>query len=154
MAFGILFFWRIPGRSPMLTAAIVSSGLAVVAVGMLATHLRAWKRTLRRERDPVELKFAYEQLRRRTKASTLLITLAIAIVAGQFLHSAWWIIGYWSAMLVVVAWVCVLAMQDMSATRRHYGRLRSIQMAEQAKLEASLRAHPTQQEHHPHDDLV
>ena len=46
---------------------------------------------------------------------------------------------YWACVLLLVAWVGILAVIDIWATKYYYGKLRDTYRIEQARLQAELR---------------
>ncbi len=124
--------------------AIVSALFLLVAVGLLMSHMRAWRAYQREDLDAEELDYRRRQYRRRMQTSAILGGLAIAMYVGGTLltfrlTSPMFTLLFWGIFLLVLIWVAVLAAADMVATRRHFNRVRSETLVERAVLQAELR---------------
>jgi hypothetical protein len=121
---------------------LMSVLLLLLAAILMASHLRTWRRVRQRQSMPDELDYHRRQFRRRMQTSAMLGLLAVAMVVGQLivLHvdSRALVLGYWAAVLLTLAWMGVLAVADVLATKHHFGRLRRTCMTEQAKLQAKI----------------
>ncbi|MCE5267627.1 MAG: hypothetical protein LLG00_07060 [Planctomycetaceae bacterium] len=127
-----------------LSSVIIIAALLVLVAGvMMLSHVRNWRAFQHVQLDAVELDFRRRQFRRRMKTSAMLGVLAIALPIGiglaHRLRSGWFALFYCLAMLLAVAWIVLLALADIFATRHHYGRLRDQCFVERVKLEAELR---------------
>ncbi len=121
-------------------SSLVSLFLLLCAVGMMAWHLRSWRRIGHAESDADELDYHYRQFRRRMQTSAMLGILAVGIFAGQWITGPPLLVGiFWSGVLLGVLWLALLALVDIWATRHHYNRLRQTNLVEQAKLQAQVR---------------
>lgn len=127
----------------IVSVIVTSVFLLLAAVGLLVSHVRSWREFQRQESNAEEFDYRRRQFRRRMQTSAMLALLAIAISVGYmltvWLRSGWFAAVYWSAVMLVVCWVALLAVVDMWATRHHFGRLRYEHRVEQAKLQAELR---------------
>ena len=135
------------------TSLLVSLLLLLVAIGLMLSHLHAWRRVRRRKSsadDDTETKLEAEefdyrrrQFRRRMQTSTMLGLLAVAILVGQWLESQTgsplWELAFWGFVLLLVVWICLLALVDAWATSYHFGRIRQNHTMEQARLQAQVR---------------
>ncbi len=121
----------------------VSAILLLTAVGLLVSHVWAWRAFQRQELDAKELDYRRRQFRRRMHTSAALGLLAVATLAGYlltlWLRSSWLALLFSTAVMVLACWVVLLAAMDIWATNRHFGRLRQDCLVEQAKLEAQIR---------------
>ena len=126
-----------------LSSIIVALVLVVSSAGLIAWHIRAWKRLQQEEIDPRERDFRRRQYRRRMQTSAMLGVLGVAIFIGQLLMT--WVTSrhvlviYWSGILVLVLWVALLALADMAATGFYYSREKTDYVVEHAKLQGELR---------------
>ena len=89
--------------------------LLICAAGLMASHVRTWRRfQQRREQlNPREFDYRRRQFRRRMQSTAMLAILAVALLAGH------WITAdrvrplvfsvYWGSVLLVVLWVGLLA---------------------------------------------
>ncbi len=122
--------------------ALISLLLLLCAAGLMASHVRAWRRIRQQEPPPEDFDYRRRQYRRRMQTSAMLGLLAVAIFVGQLIssriESRFFALGYWGAVLLVVGWVALLAAVDMLATKHHFNRLRQTYFVEQAKLHAQL----------------
>ena len=124
----------------MWSSTLFSLVVLLVAVGLVASHLRHWRRIEESQPEPLEYDFRRRQMRRRVQTSTMLGVLAVAIFISPWMNGDVWLFTlYCLAMLVLVGWVAALAMVDFWATRQHYERLGDIYLAEEAKTKAELR---------------
>ena len=122
------------------SSAAVSLFLLLCAAGLMMLHVRTWRRAQQREMDAEEEDYRRRQYFRRMQTSTMLGTLAVAVFVGQWVTRPLWLgLIYWGGVLLVLAWVGLLAVADMLATKYYFGRLRDEHLVEQAKLQAELR---------------
>jgi hypothetical protein len=125
------------------SSALVSLLLLTCAAGLMVSHVRTWRAAQTLAPECRELDYRRSQFRRRMQTSAMLGLLAIAIFVGQILQgwigSATFAVLYWGGVLVLLAWIGLLALADVLATKVHYGRLRSEFQVEHAKLQAELR---------------
>ena len=124
----------------MNSAYIFPGFLCALGGGLLVWHLLAWRTAPLREQESSELQFVRRQLRRRAQASGMIVVLGLAIAAAESIESH--IIGvlYWSAILLGILWIGLVALADMIATQYHFRSKRNAQVVEQAKLRAQLNA--------------
>ena len=124
----------------MNSAYIFPVFLCALGGGLLVWHLLAWRTVALRETEPSELQFVRRQLRRRAQASTLIVILGLAIAAAESIQSH--IIGvlYWSAILLGILWIGIVALADMIDTQYHFRSKRHAHVVEQASLRAQLNA--------------
>jgi ABC-type xylose transport system permease subunit len=121
-------------------SALVSLFLLLCAAGLMALHVRAWRRCQRQQLAARELDYRRRQFRRRMQTSALLGVLAAAIFLGSLITGPPLVmLAFWGAALLVAIWVLLLAAADVVATRFHFGRLRADYLIEQAKLQAEIR---------------
>jgi hypothetical protein len=119
---------------------LVSLVLLAVAGGLLASHVRAWRRLPEADYEPRERDFRRTQLRRRMQTSAMMILLAVALFASRFLpRSVLPMLFYWGGVLLLLLWIALLAVVDIWATKHYFGRMRHEYLVERAKLEAELR---------------
>ena len=124
----------------MLYSAIVSGVLLLLVAVLMFLHLRAWRRTKQHTADVEELDYRGRQFRRRMQTSALLGILALAILFGPMIRGPWWFVAvFWLGVLLIIAWVSLLALADVVATTVYFGRLRAHYLTEQAKLQLQLR---------------
>lgn len=125
---------------PIWLSVAVSLFLLFCAAAWIVWHVRAWRRVQRQQPEGDELDYRRRQFRRRMQTSVMMALLAAAILAGQFLtRPAWLVLLFWVGVLLVVAWVVLLALVDVWATKHYFGRLRQKYFIEEAKLQAELR---------------
>jgi hypothetical protein len=123
--------------------ALISSLLLLCALGLMALHVRTWRRAQQQPLQPDDLDYHRRQYRRRMQTSAMLGLMAVAILVGQLatsrIESKLVVCGYWGVVLLMVGWVGLLAVADMLATKHHFNRLRQTYLIEQLKLHAELR---------------
>ncbi len=126
-----------------LSSIVVALVLCVLSGGLVAWHIRTWKRLQQAEIEPREREFRRRQYRRRMQTSAMLGVLGMAILIGQLLMiwiTSWLLLAiYWSGLLLLVLWVVLLAVADMTASVFFYSREKNSCLAEQAKLQGELR---------------
>ena len=125
-----------------LSSILVALVLVVSSAGLIAWHIRAWKRLQQKELDPREQVFRRRQYRRRMQTSAMLGVLGVAIFVGQLLMiwvtSQLALVIFWSGILVLVLWVALLALADMVATSFYYSREKTDYIVEHARLQGEL----------------
>ena len=102
-------------------------------------HVRSWQATQREKPSAKELDFRRRQFRRRIQTTAMLGLLAVAILVGHWITGAARLF-YWGAVLLLVAWMVLLALVDVWATRWHVGRMQREIQLQQVKLRAKLRS--------------
>jgi hypothetical protein len=126
----------------MIAVVIISLSLLGVSGWLIDSHLRSW----RQARDSGELsererQFALAMLRRRLLASGTIAATGAAIAVGPAVpHQPMAMTVYLAVLLGACAWIMVLAMFDVVATRQYYRQLRSEQRAKQMQLATELAA--------------
>ena len=117
--------------------------LLLAAVVMMISHVRSWRAARQQELDAEEFDYRRRQFRRRMQTSAMLGVLAVAMLVGYvltlWLGSRVFALAFWSAIILVVLWTCLLALVDMWATKHYFGRVRHDTLVEQAKLRAEIR---------------
>ena len=125
-----------------LSSILVALVLCISSAGLMAWHIRAWKRLQHAKIDLRELEFRRRQYRRRMQTSAMLGVLGVAIFIGQLLMNrvtTRLLVIYWSGVLVLVLWMALLALADMVATSFYYSREKNNYVVEHAKLQGELR---------------
>jgi hypothetical protein len=116
--------------------------LCALSAGLIAWHVRAWKRLQGAEIEPGERNFRRRQYRRRMQTSAMLGVLGAAIFIGQLLMiwvtSQAFLVVYWGGVVVLVLWLALLALADMAATGFYYSRVKSNYVVERARLQGEL----------------
>ena len=121
---------------------LLSLFMFAFAAGMMLLHVRTWRTIREQDPDPVERDYRRRQFRRRMQTSAMLGLLGVAILIGQLVTApparplAFAI--FCMVVLLLVVWVCMLAVADVIATKHHFGRLRQTYLVEQAKLKGEL----------------
>ena len=129
-------------ETDFLSSILVALVLCVSSAGLIAWHIRARKRLQQADLDARERDFRRRQYRRRIQTSAMLGVLGAAIFIGQLLM-AWapsrlLLVIYWSGVLLLVLWVALLALADVTATSFFYSREKSSTIIEQARLQGEL----------------
>ena len=125
------------------TSLLVSLFLLLLAVALMISHVRTWRRVRQRHGlTPKDLDYARRQYRRRMQTSAMLGLLAVTVFLGQLVvsqtESKVVELACWSVALLLAGWVSLLALVDMLSTRYHFNRMRHDYIVEQAKLQAEL----------------
>ncbi|MBN2584051.1 MAG: hypothetical protein JXL80_13380 [Planctomycetes bacterium] len=119
---------------------LVSSLLLLAAVGLMVSHLRAWRRAQEEPLEPEEFDFRRRQFRRRIQTSAMLGLLAVGLFVGQLIPGPpMLVVLFWGVVLLVLGWMGLLALADIWATKHHFDRMRQSYLVEEAKLHAELR---------------
>lgn len=110
-------------KADLIMLHVVALGISLLGGGMMWRHRAAW---IRQQGDPEiepgERVFLHGQYRRRMQASTMLLILGFMLHASNEFLIPWQKLPllffvYVVAMLVLVAWMVVLALGDMFAAR-------------------------------------
>jgi 4-hydroxybenzoate polyprenyltransferase len=128
----------------MGTSLVFPTVLFFGAAALLAWHMRTWRAVQENERDQAERDFQWRRYRRRMQASGMLALVAVAMAVG--VEIPWrrfpsLYVYYWCGVVLLLFWLCALAIADMVATRARFWRLRREHLVEQAKLSAQLERH-------------
>ena len=127
----------------MLPSLWMCAFLVIASLWMMQTHIRAWRAARADEsREPHELNYRRRQFRRRMQTSGILGLLGIAILVGHFIKPPMAIVVvavYWATVLLMVAWLLVLACFDAIATQLYFRRIQRRNESEQIRLKAKLR---------------
>lgn len=126
----------------LASTAAFSAFLLLSAGGLCLWHARTWRHFDRSLPEGEDRDFRYRQFRRRMQTSGMLGVLGLVILVGRLLID-WivppiWITLWWIGVLVVLAWLTLLALVDIWATRHHFSRLRHHYLLEEVKLRAEL----------------
>jgi xanthosine utilization system XapX-like protein len=125
--------------SSVLIAGVILSASA----GLLVGHVRAWRRAQAGPLEPAERDYRRRQFRRRMQCSSMMGSLAIAIVVGRLLMlipaPPLVIFVFWCVVVLLVGWILLLALVDMWATKHYFARLHEHCLIERAKLQVELR---------------
>ncbi len=123
--------------------AVASIVLLLAAMALMAWHVREWESFHRREADAAEFNYRRRQFRRRMQTSGMLGLAAVALGVGypltMWVHSSYFTIAYWTATLLLVCWIVLLALIDALSSRIYYSRLRQQCLLEELKLQAEVR---------------
>lgn len=118
---------------------IIPLFILATALGLIVWHVRQWRRVREEDLAQEDADFHWRQCRRRIQCSTMLAILAVGMMVGPWLPwlMAQIILGVLIILLLV--WLCLLALADYFLTRHYYERLHSECLIEQAKLEIEAR---------------
>ncbi len=122
----------------MLYSFLLATFLAILGLGLVISHFRAWTDERVRAADERGMAFARRKFRRRTQASSLLILLGVAIAAGELVTSPLANLCYWFAVFLLLLWIVVLAILDLAACQQYFGLQRSQQVVEEALLRRQM----------------
>ncbi len=126
---------------------LVSCFLLICAAGLMLSHRRSWRRFRCRsaqqdELDAGEFDYRRRQFRRRMQTSAMLGVLAVTLPVADWLTarsgSSLLHLVCWSVVLLLAAWLGLLALADVVATKYHFGRMRQSYLIEETKLKAEL----------------
>jgi hypothetical protein len=127
----------------VLPSLLVALVLCAASGGLMAWHVRVWRRLRDSGLDAAGREFHRRQYRRRMQTSGMLGLLGVAIFLGQalmlWLTSALAILLYWLGVVGLVVWMILLALADMAATSVYYSQEKSSSIVEQARLQGELR---------------
>jgi hypothetical protein len=112
--------------------------LVLCAAGLMAAHVRAWRRARNEPMEPKERDYRRRQYRRRMQSSAMLGLAGVGILLAQVLPRPWNFFAL-CGVLLLVCWLILLAVVDMLATKFYFGRVRQRYLLEEVKLEAELR---------------
>ena len=117
--------------------------LVVLAAILVWRHKSVWDEAQRFSSSAHEKDFARRQYRRRTQTSTMIGLVGAAIGAQPWI-TPWFTdasaaIAYVVGLIAAVGWILLLGVADMASTYAHLQRIRRVQIAEQAAMQARLR---------------
>lgn len=124
---------------------VAAGTIIAVAAGLLAWHLHSWKAARDSNLTAGELKFAFEQYRRRMQTSAMLAAVGLSIGAGPWITAPLAVLLYWLGVIVLILWIMLLAGADMLATRMHFSQIEAEHSVKQLKLHAALEAEKQKQ---------
>lgn len=123
--------------------------LAAGALGLIASHVAAWRRAQRENLPPRDLEFRRRQFRRRVQASGMLALAAVGLGVGQLIPWREWpsmYVGFWFGTAVLLLWIVALALGDAwssSVYFRHLWHERHVARTELQNELERLRSQPT-----------
>ena len=79
-----------------------------------------------------EQQFFDRQVSRRGQTNWMLIIVGGMIMLGPWIQGKWWLLVYWSVVLLMTCWIMLLAAFDMLLTRWYYEGLQESHAREQA----------------------
>lgn len=127
----------------MLPSLWMCALLAIASLWMMKHHIHAWRAARADESlEPHELNHRRRQFHRRMQTSGILGLLGIAILVGYFIKPPLSIVVvfvYLATVILMVAWILVLACFDAISTQMHFNRMRRRNESQKALLEAKLR---------------
>jgi len=123
-----------------LFSTLFGLALLVASSGLMAWHVRMWRRAERQSQGSQGLDYYRRQYRRRMQTSALLALVAVAIFVGQFItRPPLLVLLFWCGVVLVLCWIGLLAVADVVATKLHFAQLRAHYRVEEAKLQMELR---------------
>ncbi len=125
----------------MWSSILFSAFLVVLAAALMISHAAAWRTARETEQDETARDFHRRQFRRRMQASAMLGIVGLGVAGGLWIDAQDDMvlsICYWGALLLIVAWIAVLAGADWVASRFYYDLIHSDQQTEHAALKAEL----------------
>jgi hypothetical protein len=128
----------------MLPAFLVSLALLGLSGLLIDSHRRSWRLAdAASDFSAQARRFGLSQYRRRMQASSMIGLIGLAIGIGPLVPKRPGPMAFYLAtLLAACAWIMLLALLDVLATRQHYRRLRGEQTTAQLKLAMELRAAP------------
>lgn len=126
----------------MLAAFFVSLMLLGLSGLLIDSHRRSWREARESATLPErDRRFARSMYRRRMQASMMIGVIGAGIGVGPIVPRQPGPMALYLAMLVVAcAWIMLLALLDVWATRQHFQRLRTEQLAKQLQLALEMAA--------------
>lgn len=124
----------------VLPTLLLAAVLVVGALGLLLWQARTWRAAIQSPLEEAEYQFRRQRFRRHIQTTALAAVVAAALPVGVLLMHSWPRVSvlFWGGVLLLVAWICVLALADVLATGRHYGKVRTQFLDEQLRLQAEL----------------
>ena len=122
----------------MVPTVVFAVVLVLLAAGLVASHVRAFRAAKARGERGQNFEFARRQFRRRIQASSILGLLGVAILVGPLIESPLASVFYWEFVVLLACWMGVLALADLRATHYHYGLERDQHRIDLAKMKAEL----------------
>lgn len=122
--------------SPPILIAVL---LILFSSGLTVWHIRAWESARAKDLEDRERAYLWAQFRRRLKASTLLALVGVAMLAAELIEHNTARLVIWLVMTVLLLWIVLVALLDMSATRRYFRDLRRDHLDQQRELQSQIR---------------
>jgi hypothetical protein len=123
----------------VVNAILFPLAIALLAVGLFVWHLRSWRGE--QQEQGQEREFAYRRFRRRMQTTSMLAALGIGLCLGQLIpreeHPTLFVI-FWFGMLLLLAWMVLLALGDLIIGRQQLARLARERRIAEAQLNAEL----------------
>jgi hypothetical protein len=118
---------------------LVAAAILAAAVTLSFWHLHVRRGHRRADLTPGQYDFYRRQFRRRIQISAMLGLLAVTLAGSSWPLPRLVEVLLLLVMLLLVAWIVLLALVDALASRLHFDRLRNEYVIEQAKLEVKAR---------------
>lgn len=119
---------------------LLPSAVFAVAAGLLFWQRNTW-RSQQQGCLEADLEFARGQFRRRTQTSAILAVLALGMCLGQLIprrEQPTLFVLFWVGMLLLLAWMVLLALGDLVIGRQHVARLVQERRTAESQLQAEL----------------
>ena len=126
----------------MFAVLFISLSLLGISGLLMDSHRRTWQEARDSHTLPErDKRFAGSMFRLRMLASGTIGAVGAANAVGPLVpHAPLAMTVYLAVLLAACAWIMLLAMFDVWATRQHYRRLRSEQRAKQVQLAVEMSA--------------
>lgn len=127
------------------TAAVLVIATLIVpaSVAMIVWNRREWRHWQQAGLDAADLEYRHRQFLRRIQTSIMLGLLGLMMGTGQLLtewaESPRFTVLFWTITLLLLVWIILLALVDIWATRRHFGRIQQEIFVQRLALEAAQR---------------
>jgi hypothetical protein len=113
--------------------------IMLLAAGLLFWHVRSWRSE--QQEHGAELDFARRKFRRRVQTTGMLALLAVGLCLGQLIprnERPTLFVVFRFAMLLILAWMVLLALGDLTVSRQHLAHLNRERRIAEAQLKAEL----------------
>jgi hypothetical protein len=125
----------------MIAAFVISLSLLGLSGLLIDSHRRSWREANDAKLPERDCRFAHSMYRRRMQASGTIGIMGAGVGVWPIVpRQAGPMALYTATLLAACAWIMVLAVLDVWATRRHYRRIRSEQLAKQLQLALEISA--------------
>lgn len=123
----------------LLQIILLPAVLVVISTLLVVWHVRSWRAVRDAEADEADRDFHWRRFRRRMQTSIMVGLVGVAVLCGQLLdfrrHPSMYVF-YWTAVVLVLLWIILLALADMVSSRRYLQRWNVERLVALAKLRA------------------
>jgi hypothetical protein len=123
----------------LLQIALLPAVLVVISTLLVVWHVRSWHAVRDGQADDADRDFHWRRFRRRMQTSIMVGIVGLAVLGGQLLdfrrHPSVYVF-YWTAVVLLLLWIILLALADLISSRRYLQRWNVERLVALARLRA------------------